>query len=143
MQFVERKINGFYVPLATNEHVAINAGQIRANAKKAKEEPDAQVAIFDQKAANARSEASAGRDKLSVQLADQDKSIRAWANSKIKIVTQKTAAQFCRVREKMSEDRHNADIALKAASTRMTASMDAFVSLPTLLASPRPTKKLR
>merc|ERR1719253_1929348 len=114
---------------STNAHVAINAGQIKANAKKAKEELDAQVAIFDQKAANARSEASAGRDKLSAQLAEQDKSIRAWANSKLKIVTQKTAAQFRRVREKMSEDRENADIALKAASTRMTASMDAFTAL--------------
>merc|ERR1719253_1984 len=114
---------------STNEHVAVNAAQIKANAKKAKEELDAQVAIFDQKAANARSEASAGRDKLSAQLAEQDKSIRAWANSKLKIVTQKTAAQFRRVRAKMAEDRHNADIALKAASTRMTASMDAFTAL--------------
>ena len=114
---------------STNEHVAVNAAQIKANAKKAKEELDAQVAIFDQKAANARSEASAGRDKLSAQLAEQDKSIRAWANNKLKIVTEKTAAQFRRVRAKMAEDRQNADIALKAASTRMTASMDAFTAL--------------
>merc|ERR1719253_1649269 len=114
---------------STNEHVAVNAAQIKANAKKAKEELDAQVAIFDQKAANARAEAAKGRSKLAKQLADQDKSIRAWANSKLKIVTQKTAAQFRRVRAKMAEDRQNADIALKAASTRMTASMDAFTAL--------------
>jgi len=114
---------------STNEHVAINAAQISANAKKAKEELDDAVAQFDQKAAAARKGAAAGRSKLSDQLAEQDKSIRAWANDKLKIVAAKTAAQFRRVREKMAEDRQNADIALKAASTRMTASMDAFTAL--------------
>merc|ERR1719253_852199 len=59
---------------STNEHVAMNAGQIKANAKKAHEELDAAVGKFDQLAANARDEAKAGRDKLSQQLKDQDKS---------------------------------------------------------------------
>jgi len=113
----------------TNKHVAMNAGQIKANAKKAHEELDSAVGKFDQLAANARDEAKAGRDKLSQQLKDQDKSIRSWANDKLKVVAQKTAAQFRRVREKMAEDRANADMALKAAATRMTASMDAFTAL--------------
>merc|ERR1719253_1871523 len=87
---------------STNEHVAMNAGQIKANAKKAHEELDAAVGKFDQLAANARDEAKAGRDKLSQQLKDQDKSIRSWANDKLKVVAQKTAAQFRRVRDKMA-----------------------------------------
>merc|ERR1712227_1202424 len=89
----------------TNKHVAINAAQIKENAKKAREELDAAVAIFDKKAANARAEAAAGRSKLAAQLAAQDKSLRQWANNKLKIVMAKTAAQFRRVREKMAEDR--------------------------------------
>jgi hypothetical protein len=113
----------------TDKNVAINAAQIKANAKKAREELDQQVGIFDKKAAEARTEAAAGRSKLGQQLATQDKNIREWANNKLKVVAAKTAAQFKRVRDKMQEDRQNADIALKAAATRMTAAMDAFTAL--------------
>merc|ERR1711871_717493 len=113
----------------TNKHVAINAAQIKENAKKAREELDAAVAIFDKKAANARAEAAAGRGKLAAQLEAQDKSIRQWANNKLKIVMAKTAAQFRRVREEMAEDRHHADLALKSASKQMTAALDAEAAL--------------
>jgi hypothetical protein len=113
----------------TNKHVAINAAQIKENAKKAREELDAAVAIFDTKVANAREEAAAGRGKLAAQLEAQDKSIRQWANNKLKIVAAKTAAQFRRVREKMAEDRHNADLALKSASSQMTAALNANQAL--------------
>merc|ERR1711871_743049 len=113
----------------TNKHVAINAAQIKENAKKAREELDAAVAIFDTKVANAREEAAAGRSKLAAQLEAQDKSIRQWANNKLKIVAAKTAAQFRRVREKMAEDRHNADLALKSASSQMTAALNANAAL--------------
>merc|ERR1712159_864481 len=115
----------------TNKHVAINAAQIKENAKKAREELEKAVAIFDKKAANARSEAAAGRSKLAAQLESQDKSIRQWANNKMKVVMAKTAAQFPRVREKMAEDRHAADLALKSASSKMAASMNAFTALNT------------
>merc|ERR1711998_436279 len=113
----------------TNKHVAINAAQIKENAKKAREELDKAVAIFDKKAANARAEAAAGRSKLAAQLEAQDKSIRQWANNKMKVVMAATAAKFRRVREKMAADRHAADLALKAASTQMTASLNAFKAL--------------
>merc|ERR1719181_1095291 len=113
----------------TNKHVAINAAQIKANAKKAADELAEAVGIFDKKVANARAEAAAGRGKLAAQLEAQDKSIRQWANNKLKIVMAKTAAQFRRVREKMAEDRHHADLALKSASSRMSASMNAFEAL--------------
>merc|ERR1711998_401425 len=113
----------------TNKHVAINAAQIKENAKKAREELDKAVAIFDKKAANARAEAAAGRSKLAAQLEAQDKSIRQWANNKMKVVMAATAAKFRRVREEMAKDRHHADLALKAASTQMTASLNAFKAL--------------
>merc|ERR1712054_527855 len=113
----------------TNKHVAINAAQISENAKKARAALDAAVSLFDKKVANARAEAAAGRGKLAAQLEAQDKSIRQWANNKLKIVMAKTAAQFRRVREKMAEDRHHADLALKSASSRMSASMNAFEAL--------------
>merc|ERR1711968_63605 len=113
----------------TNKHVAINAAQIKENAKKAREELEKAVAIFDKKAANARSEAAAGRSKLAAQLESQDKSLRQWANNKMKVVMAATAAKFRRVREKMAADRHAADLALKAASTQMTASLNAFKAL--------------
>merc|ERR1711968_222893 len=107
----------------TNKHVAINAAQIKENAKKAREELEKAVAIFDKKAANARAEAAAGRSKLAAQLESQDKSLRQWANNKMKVVMAATAAKFRRVREKMAADRHAADLAL------MTASLNAFKAL--------------
>merc|ERR1712054_369388 len=113
----------------TNKHVAINAAQIKANAKKAADELAEAVGIFDKKVANARADAAKGRGKLAAQLEAQDKSIRQWANNKLKIVMAKAAAQFRRVREKMAEDRHHADLALKSASSRMSASMNAFEAL--------------
>merc|ERR1711871_1550191 len=114
---------------STNKHVAANAAQIKENAKKAREDLDAAVAMFDKKVANARAEAAAGRSKLAQQLADQDKSLRQWANNKLKIVMAKTAAQFRRVREKMAADRLHADNALKVATTKMTSGLNAFKAL--------------
>merc|ERR1711871_1850416 len=113
----------------TDAHVAKNAAQIKANAKRAKDELDAAVNDFDKKVADARAEAAAGRDKLSQQLADQDKAMRQWANNKLKRVAAKTAAQFNKVRAKMAEDRHNADMALKQAASRMDASLNAKAAL--------------
>jgi len=113
----------------TDKHVAMNAGQIKENAKKAREDLDAAVAVFDKKAANARAEAAAGRGKLAAQLASQDKSLRQWATNKMKVVMAKTAAQFARVRAKMAADRLHADGALKTASSRMDAALNAEKAL--------------
>jgi len=110
----------------TNKHVSQNAADIKENAKKAADDLAHMVNQYDQKAANAREEAAKGRDKLATQLADQDKATRAWSGNKLKEVAQATAAQFRKVRAKMAEDRIHADLALKAASTRMTASLNAF-----------------
>jgi len=113
----------------TQKNVAINAAQIKENAKAARKALESAVNKFDHKVANAAAEAKAGRSKLAQQLKDQDKAIREMANNKLKVVMTKTAAHFDRVRSKMAEDRAHADAALKAASTQMTASMNAFTAL--------------
>merc|ERR1712227_539321 len=107
-------------------HVAQNAAQIKENAKKARQDLDKAVNEYDKKVANARAEAAAGRSKLAQQLADQDKSIRQWANNRMKVVIAKTAAQFRRVRAKMAADRLHADKAVKIATTQMTSGLNAF-----------------
>merc|ERR1712070_1314593 len=73
--------------------------------------------------------AKKGRSKLALQLVTQNKATRQWANNKLKIVMEKTAAQFRRVKEKMAEDRQHADLALKAASQSMDASLNAEKAL--------------
>merc|ERR1719269_416531 len=109
----------------TNKHVAVNAAQIKEDAKAARKALEGAVNKFDKKVANARAEAAKGRSKLAAQLAAQDKATRQWANNKLKIVVAKTAAHFRRVRAKMAADRHHADMALKSATSRMTASLAA------------------
>merc|ERR1712100_121156 len=113
----------------TNKHVAVNAAQIKENAKAARKALEGAVSKFDKKVANARAEAAKGRSKLAAQLAAQDKATRQWANNKLKVVVAKTAAHFRRVRAKMAADRHHADMALKSATSRMTASLNAAKAL--------------
>jgi len=113
----------------TNKHVSANAAQIKSDAETARKSLDKAVHEFDKKAANARALAAAGRSKLAAQLEDQDKKIRQWANNKLKIVVAKTQAEFARVRAKMAADRQHADMALKAASSRMDASLNAEAAL--------------
>merc|ERR1711981_879571 len=113
----------------TNKHVAVNAAQIKENAKAARKALEGAVSKFDKKVANARAEAAKGRSKLAAQLAAQDKATRQWANNKLKVVVAKTAAHFRRVRSKMAADRHHADMALKSATSRMTASLNAAKAL--------------
>merc|ERR1712054_522528 len=113
----------------TNKHVSINAAQIKSDAATARKSLDKAVHEFDKKAANARALAAAGGSKLAAQLEDQDKKIRQWANNKLKIVVAKTQAEFARVRAKMAADRQHADMALKAASSRMDASLNAEAAL--------------
>merc|ERR1712054_424130 len=113
----------------TNKHVAVNAAQIKEDAKAARKALEGAVNVFDKKVANARAEAAKGRSKLAAQLAAQDKATRQWANNKLKVVVAKTAAHFRRVRAKMARDRHHADMALKSATSRMTASLNAAKAL--------------
>merc|ERR1719287_216086 len=113
----------------TNKHVAANAAQIKEDAKAARKALEKAMNIYDKKTANAREEAQKGRSKLGAQLAAQDKSVRQWANNKLKIVVASTAAHFRRVRAKMAADRAHADALLKSTTSRMTASLNAEKAL--------------
>jgi len=113
----------------TDQAVAKNAAQIKSNAVAAQKALAAAVTKFDHKANNAKALAAKGRSKLAAQLARQGRATRQWANNRLKVVMAKTAAQFRRVRAKMQRDRHHADFALKAATTRMTASLNAAKAL--------------
>merc|ERR1712159_77124 len=113
----------------TDQAVAKNAAQIKSNAIAAQKALENAVSIYDRKAANAKNLAAKGRSKLAAQLARQGRATRQWANNRLKVVMAKTAAQFRRVRAKMQRDRHHADFALKAATSRMTASLNAAKAL--------------
>jgi len=113
----------------TDKAVAKNAAQIKDNAKAAADALSAAVSKFDKKVATAREDAAKGRAGLATQLQDQDKSIRQYANDKLKTVIAKTGEKFGKVRQKMAEDRQHADLMLKSASTRMTASLNAFTAM--------------
>jgi len=113
----------------TDAAVHKNAAQIKENAKQARKDLEKAVGKFDKKLNNAKAEAAKGRSKLAAQLARQNKSIRQWAANKMKVVAAQTAAKFRRVQNEMARDRAAADLALKAASSQMTASMNAMTAL--------------
>merc|ERR1719327_2507045 len=115
----------------TDAAVHKNAAQIASNAKAATKALNAAVAMFDKKAAKAQAGAAAGRSKLQAQLAAQDKHTRAWANQRLKVEMMKTAAHFRRVEDQMAKDRAHADFALKSATTRFSASLNAAKALNT------------
>merc|ERR1712093_573631 len=97
----------------TNKHIAANAAQIKENAKKA----------------HVTEQAKKGRSKLAAQAVAQDKRFRQYANNKIKEITPNTASQFRKVRATMARDRAHADMALKHASARMDAALNANKAL--------------
>jgi len=113
----------------TNKNVAVNAAQIKENAKVARKALEKAMAKFDHKLANSRELAQKGRSKLAAQLRKQDKAARAWASNKLKAVAASTAAQFRETRAQMAKDRHHADMALKSATSRMEAGLNAFKAL--------------
>merc|ERR1719450_408635 len=71
----------------------------------------------------------AARSRLSAQFAAQDKATRAWANNKIKGLVASTAAQFNDVETKMAKNRHDIDMALKQATMRFEAALNAQKAL--------------
>merc|ERR1711988_373349 len=87
-----------------NKHVAANAAQIVTNAKMA-------------------------RDKLSAQFATQSKATRAWASNKIKSLVASTSAQFNDVEIHMAKNRQEVDMALRRATMRFEAALNAEKAL--------------
>merc|ERR1712164_1171 len=113
----------------TNKHIAANAAQIKENAKKARKDLEKAMNRFDHKMANVTEQAKKGRSKLAAQAVAQDKRFRQYANNKIKEITANTASQFRKVRATMARDRAHADMALKHASARMDAALNANKAL--------------
>merc|ERR1712036_112738 len=112
-----------------NKHVAANAAQIKENAKKARKDLEGAMHSWDHKIQNFRRDSKAARSKLSAQFAAQDKATRAWANNKIKSLVASTAAQFNDVETKMAKNRHEIDMALKQATMRFEAALNAQKAL--------------
>merc|ERR1712054_742222 len=112
-----------------NKHVAANAAQIKENAKKARKDLEGAMHSWDHMFANFRRDAKAARSRLSAQFAAQDKATRAWANNKIKGLVASTAAQFNDVETKMAKQRHAIDMALKQATMRFEAALNAQKAL--------------
>merc|ERR1712216_492162 len=112
-----------------NKHVAANAAQIKENAKKARKDLEGAMHQWDHKIANFRRDSKAARSRLSSQFAAQDKAPRAWANNKIKALVASTAAQFNDVETKMAKNRHDIDMALKQATMRFEAALNAQKAL--------------
>merc|ERR1711970_523846 len=112
-----------------NKHVAANAAQIKENAKKARKDLENAMHSWDHKIQNFRRDAKAARSRLSAQFAAQDKATRAWANNKIKALVASTAAQFNDVETKMAKNRHEIDVALKQATMRFEAALNAQKAL--------------
>merc|ERR1711970_1681636 len=112
-----------------NKHVAANAAQIKENAKKARKDLEHAMHSWDHKIQNFRRDSKAARSRLSAQFAAQDKATRAWANNKIKGLVASTAAQFNDVETKMAKNRHEIDMALKQATMRFEASLNAQKAL--------------
>merc|ERR1711998_223669 len=112
-----------------NKHVAANAAQIKENAKKARKDLENAMHDWDHKVATFREESSQARNKLSEQFKAQDKATRAWANNKIKGYVASTASQFNDVETKMAKNRHEIDMALRQATQRFEAAMNAAKAL--------------
>merc|ERR1711988_1028865 len=112
-----------------NKHVAANAAQIKENAKKARKDLDVAMKAWDHKVNNFRTESKNARDKLSAQFAAQSKATRAWANNKIKGMMAQTASQFNDVETKMAKNRHDIDMALRQATQRFEAALNAAKAL--------------
>merc|ERR1711968_390480 len=112
-----------------NKHAAANAAQIKENAKKARKDLENTMHDWDHKVATFREESAQARSKLSEQFKAQDKATRAWANNKIKGYVASTAAQFNDVETKMAKNRHEVDMALRQATMRFEAALNAAKAL--------------
>merc|ERR1712093_872292 len=69
------------------------------------------------------------QSKLRAQFRAQDKAQRAWANNRISSLVASTAASFHRVNVAMAKQRHEIDMAMKHATTRFAASLNAARAL--------------
>merc|ERR1711881_716994 len=112
-----------------NRHVAANAAAITENAKKATKDLNNAMNSWNHKIARFSAGEKAANSKLGRQFKAQDKATRAWATNKINAMVASTGAQFAKVETKMAKNRHEIDMALKAAVMRMEAALNAQKAL--------------
>merc|ERR1712216_14813 len=112
-----------------NRHVAANAAAITENAKKATKDLNNAMNSWNHKIAKFSAGEKAANSKLGRQFKAQDKATRAWAVNKINSMVAGTAAQFHSVETKMAKNRHEVDMALRQATMRFVASLNAQKAL--------------
>merc|ERR1719331_292779 len=112
-----------------NAHVSANAAQIKENAKKARKDLEVTMNQWDHKVTSFKTSSKMARSKLKAQFEAQDKATRAWASNKIKGMVAQTAAQFNDVETKMAKNRQEVDMALRQATMRFEASLNAEKAL--------------
>merc|ERR1711977_99037 len=101
----------------------------KETAKKARKDLEVAMYDWDHKVATFRTESSNARNKLSEQFKAQDKATRAWANNNIKGLVASTASQFNDVETEMAKNRHEIDMALRQATMRFEAALNAAQAL--------------
>merc|ERR1711881_796097 len=112
-----------------NKHVAANSAQIKENAKKAQKDLEKTMRHWNYKVNSFKRSSKNARSKLRAQFRAQDKAQRAWANNRISALVASTAAEFHRVNVAMAKQRHEIDMAMKHATTRFAASLNAARAL--------------
>merc|ERR1712216_224509 len=113
----------------SNRHVAANAAQIVENAKKARQDLQNAMGSWNHKIARFSAGEKAANSKLGRQFKAQNKATRAWATNKINAMVAQTGAQFNKVETKMAKNRHEVDMALRQATMRFAASLNAQKAL--------------
>merc|ERR1719305_188245 len=108
---------------------ATNSAQIKENAKKAQKDLEKTMRHWDYKVNSFKRSSKKSQSKLRAQFRAQDKAQRAWANNKISALVASTAAEFHRVNVAMAKQRHEIDMAMKHATTRFAASLNAAKAL--------------
>merc|ERR1711881_498288 len=112
-----------------NRHVAANSAQIKENAKKAQKDLEKTMRHWDYKVNSFKRSSKNAQSKLRAQFRAQDKAQRAWANNRISSLVASTAAELHRVNVAMAKQRHEIDMAMKHATTRFAASLNAARAL--------------
>jgi hypothetical protein len=112
-----------------NKHAAANAAQIEENAKKARKDLDRTMNKWDTAVSTFRTDESKKNSRLKAQFEAQGKAQRAYASNKVKGYVAQTAAQFNDVSLKMAKNRHEVDMALRQASVRFEAALNAQKAL--------------
>merc|ERR1719460_1727491 len=112
-----------------NKHVAANAAQIVTNQKRAQEDLERVQQKWTHAVNTFSKNEKAANSRLSTQFANQDKAARAFAANKISGLIASSAAQFNKVSLKMAKNRHEVDQALKHATMRFEASLNAQKAL--------------